>query len=233
MTRKIHMPERGRFVVDDDPECVIATALAIATDPLNAPLRHRLLAPGGAGYDAENGWIARIGSGDEDQDDAPEDTWTLCRLPNAKWVLDGTTLRELVEHAFALRLAVPRTVTMDPWGSFTVTDDERGVLGTALAVATAPQHRDIVETAFRPGGSGLRVEAIGSVSPVHPEEQLEYPFDEEPALDPSIQELWRVFRDRDRVHGNPSKLIITGAELRALVKQALALREGFRSSPLV
>jgi len=234
MSSKLHMPERGTFVVDDDPQGVIATALAIATSPLNAPLRHRLLTPGGDGYDAESGWIARVGSGDEDEDedDAPEDTWTLCRLPDAKCVLDGTTLRALVEHALALRLAVPRTVTMDPWGSFTVTDDERGTLGTALVVATAPQHSDIVETALQPGGSGLRVEAIGSVSPVHPEEHLEYPFDEEPALDPSTQELWRVFRDRDRAHGSPSKLIITGAELRALVKQALALRVGFRSAPL-
>lgn len=54
MRAMVKMPERGRFVVDDDPDGVIATALAIASSPLNAPLRHRQLAPKGDGYDVEN-----------------------------------------------------------------------------------------------------------------------------------------------------------------------------------
>jgi len=212
---------------------VIATALEIATSPLNAPLRHRHLAPGGDGFDVDNvGWIARVGSGEEDADDAPEDTWTLCRLPDARCVLDGPRLRALVADALALRVASPRVVTMDRHGNFTVTDDVRGTIGTALIIATAPQHTGIVDRALRPGGSGLRIETFGSVSPIESRDRLIYPFDEDPTLDPTSQELWRLYRESDAQHGMRSALVITGDELRTLVKQALALRVGFRPAPL-
>jgi len=233
MGKTVQMPERGTYIVDDDSDGVLATALAIATSPLHAPLRSRQLAPGGDGYHVEIvAWIRRGGAGDEDEDDAPEDTWTLCRVPDAKRVLDGNDLRGLVADALALRVAFPRTVTMNRWGSFTVTDDDRDTIGTALLVATAPQHANLVEAALRPGGSGLRVEGIGSVNPIEDPEDLDYPFSEDPTLNPATLELWRLFRDSDGMHGGPSELIITGDELRALVKQAVALRVGFRPAPL-
>lgn len=232
MRFQLQVPERGEFLVADDPQNVLATALAVVTSPDTAHFRHRALAPGGGGYDVEDvGWIRRIDSGHEPADDAPGDTWALTLLPDAQLVLGGTELRALVERALALRLAFPRVVSMDPWGNFTVTDDVRNAIGTALVVATAPQHADVVDAALQPGGSGLGVTRIGAICPVRPG-RLGYPFSEDLTLDPSTQELWYVFRDGDGADENPSEVVITGDELRALVRQARALRVGFRPAPL-
>lgn len=228
----IQMPERGTFVVPDDRDGVVATALAIVTSPHNAPLLHRHLAPGGDGIDDDLGWISRVGSGDEDEDDAPEDTWTACRLPDARVVIEGAALRALVVEALSMRLSCPRTVTMNAHGSFTVTDDQRGTIANALTIATAPQHAELVERALQPGGNGLRIETFGSVSQVTARELLNYPFDEDPSLDPSSQELWRLYRERDARFGPRAEIVITGDELRGLVKQAIALRTGFAPAPL-
>lgn len=113
-----------------------------------------------------------------------------------------------------------------------VTDDDRNTIGTALVVATAPQHADILEAALQRGGRGLHVQSIGGMYPINAPEDLDYPFIEDPSLDPSIQELWYLSRERDRKYGSRSKLVITGDELRVLVKQALDLRVGFRAAPL-
>jgi hypothetical protein len=118
-----------------------------------------------------------------------------------------------------------RTLTMDPYGNFTVSDDPRGVIAVALGVATAPQNRARVEVALAPDGDGLHVQGIGSLYRATSREELPAPFDDDPALDPETQELWALGRERDPGRSPAASWVIAGDELRALVAQAIALRD--------
>ncbi|MBA2541373.1 MAG: hypothetical protein H0V17_17160 [Deltaproteobacteria bacterium] len=113
---------------------------------------------------------------------------------------------------------------MDEHGRFTVAEDSDEVIATALVIATAPHNADAAATALAPGGDGLSTQGIGSIDRITDREDLPAPFDNDLALDPDRQELWRLFREKDRRHPRVGQYVITGDELRALVKQALALR---------
>lgn len=117
-----------------------------------------------------------------------------------------------------------RTVTMDRYGNFTVSDDPQGVIAVALVVATTSANRERVEVALAPDGDGLRVQGVGSIYRATAREELPVPFDEDPALDPEAQELWALGREPDRAHPRAASWVITGDELRELVARAIALR---------
>ena len=117
-----------------------------------------------------------------------------------------------------------RTLTMDPYGNFTVSDDPEGVIAVALLVATTSANCERVEVALGPDGDGLHVQGIGSIDRATSREELPAPFDEDPAFDPEAQELWRLYRERDHAHPRTAAWVITGDELRALVARAIALR---------
>lgn len=117
-----------------------------------------------------------------------------------------------------------RTVTMDRYGNFTVSDDPQGVIAVALVVATTSANRERVEVALAPDGDGLRVQGVGSIYRATAREELPVPFDEDPALDPEAQELWALGREPDRAHPRAASWVITGDELRELVARAIVLR---------
>ena len=117
-----------------------------------------------------------------------------------------------------------RTVTMDPYSNFTVSDDPECVIAVALAVATVPGNRERVEAALAPDGDGLHVQAVGSIYRATSREELPVPFDEDPAFDPETQELWTLYRERDHAHPHAAGWVVSGDELRALVARAIALR---------
>src|ERR1041384_1709893 len=119
-----------------------------------------------------------------------------------------------------------RKITMDATGKFTVSDDPDGVIAVALGVAAAPQNAPHVDRALAPDGTGLHVQGIGTIDRAEAREDLPPPFDDDPAFDPETQELWRLFRERDRAHRMTAQTVLTGDELRELVKRALALRAG-------
>jgi len=112
--------EDGRFLVSDDPEHVIGTALAIITNNRNRPRIAERLAPNGDGFTIDTiGTVTRIEARDElpepwDQDGSldPETTelWALYRdrgreppFYRRAFVISGGELRELVAQALALR----------------------------------------------------------------------------------------------------------------------------------
>jgi hypothetical protein len=110
----------GRFLVSDDPEHVIGTALAIITNNRNRPRIAERLAPDGDGFTIDTiGTVTRIAARDElpepwDQDGSldPETTelWALYRdrgreppFYRRTFVIPGGELRDLVAQALALR----------------------------------------------------------------------------------------------------------------------------------
>ena len=117
-----------------------------------------------------------------------------------------------------------RVVTMDEQGRFTVTDDPDEVIATALAVATAPHNVDAIETALSPTGEGLATQGVGSIDRISDRDDLPHPFDQDTTLDPDTQELWRLYREKDRRHDRVGQFVLTGDELRSLVRLARGLR---------
>jgi hypothetical protein len=122
MTRHIDMDTFGNFQVSDDPDDVIATALLVATNNVNAPsILERLATDGdGRGVRTETfGSIHRAWSReelpppfDEDMSIDPEthELWVLFKEPNKRKgipgqyvVMHGDELRDLVKRALALR----------------------------------------------------------------------------------------------------------------------------------
>jgi hypothetical protein len=112
--------ENGRFLVSDDPEHVIGTALAIITNNRNRSRIAERLAPDGDGFTIDTiGTVARIETRDDlpepwDQDQSldPETTelWALYRDRSREpphyrrtFVIGGPELRELVAQALGLR----------------------------------------------------------------------------------------------------------------------------------
>jgi hypothetical protein len=120
---------------------------------------------------------------------------------------------------------VTRTVTMDPYGNFTVSDDPNGAIAVALLVATSPQTLPQAESALSPDGDGLSLQGIGAITRVTSRESLPEPFDTNPDFDPDSQELWRLFREPDYNYRSPGWWVVTGDELRSVVSQAIALRK--------
>lgn len=119
MTRTVSF-ENGRFIVSNDPDHVIGTALAIITNERNRPHITERLAPDGDGFTIDTvGTVTRIESRDEipepwDEDPAldPETTelWALYRDPGREqprhrrvFVISGDELRELARRASAVR----------------------------------------------------------------------------------------------------------------------------------
>jgi hypothetical protein len=117
-----------------------------------------------------------------------------------------------------------RTLTMDPHGNFTVSDDPQGVIAVALLVATTPANRERFEVALDRDGDGLHVQGVGSIDRVTSREELPAQFDGDPVFDPETQELWRLYREPDHEHPHAAAWVVPGYELRALVMQAIALR---------
>lgn len=117
-----------------------------------------------------------------------------------------------------------RTVSMDRYGNFTVSDDPDGVIAVALLVATTTQNCDRVAVELAPDGGGLHVQGIGSIDRVTAREELPDGFDEDPSVDPEAQELWRLFREPDHRFRSMGEYVLTGGELRDLVNRALELR---------
>jgi len=113
---------------------------------------------------------------------------------------------------------VPRT------RSFTLTDDPDGTIAAALALALAPQSGEQWRTALLPDGGGLEVEGVGIIARAYHRGDLPFQFQYEPDLDPQTQELWWVQRERTRDYPQGSWGVITGEELRGLVKQGNELR---------
>jgi hypothetical protein len=117
-----------------------------------------------------------------------------------------------------------RTVILEN-GEFLVTDDPEQVIGTALALITNSSNRPRIAERLAPNGDGFTLDTIGTVARIEARGDLPEPWDQDPTLDPSTAELWALYRDPDR--DDPyvrHTLVITGAELRALVAQALILR---------
>ena len=119
MTRTIEF-ENGRFIVSDDPEHVIGTALAIITNNRNRPRIQQQLARDGDGFTIDTvGTVTRIESRDELPEPWNEDPtldpetvelWALYRdrgreppFYRRTFVITGDELRELVAHALKLR----------------------------------------------------------------------------------------------------------------------------------
>lgn len=118
-----------------------------------------------------------------------------------------------------------RTITMGTLGHFTVSDDPKEVIATALTVATAPQNVAFIETELGPDGNGLGVETFGSIYRAWSRDDLFPPFDEDPAIDPQTQELWVLFKEPNRRRGTrAARVLMRGDELRELVQRAVALR---------
>jgi hypothetical protein len=117
-----------------------------------------------------------------------------------------------------------RSITVDPYGNFTVSDDPDATIATALLVAGAPQNAPLVATALAPGGEGLRVRGIGAIDRLVAREELPPPYDDDPTVDPETQELWSLFREPDARNRLPGQVVLSGDELRELVERALALR---------
>jgi hypothetical protein len=122
-----------------------------------------------------------------------------------------------------------RTVTMDANGRFLVSDDPLGVLSVGLLIATTSQNAPRVHSELAPGGAGLHVETFGSIDPLESRSDLPSPYDEDLTLDPERQELWRIYREPDRVWPTGAQIVISGEELRELVEVALALRQERKS----
>jgi hypothetical protein len=123
MTRTVKF-ENGRFVVSDDPEHVIGTALAIITNDQNRPRIRERLAPDGDGFTIDTvGTVTRIEARDEipepwDEDPTldPEkmELWALFRDRGREppyyrrtFVIIGDELRELVAQALKQRGDTP------------------------------------------------------------------------------------------------------------------------------
>jgi hypothetical protein len=119
MTRTVEF-ENGRFIVSDDPEHVIGTALAIITNNRNRPRIQQRLARDGDGFTIDTvGTVTRIESRDELPEPWNEDPtldpetvelWALYRdrgreppFYRRTFVITGDELRELVAHALKLR----------------------------------------------------------------------------------------------------------------------------------
>src|SRR5688572_32514284 len=114
-----------------------------------------------------------------------------------------------------------RSLRMDADGNFTVGDDPQGAIAVALLVATTTANEPKALTALAPDGDGLYVQGIGSIDRVTCREDLPVPFDEDPKLDPEKQELWSLFREPDSTYSYPGRDLLTGEELRDLVKRAI------------
>jgi hypothetical protein len=119
MTRTVKF-ENGRFIVSDDPEHVIGTALAIITNEQNRPRIAERLAPDGDGFTIDTvGTVTRIETRDEIPEPWDEDPtldpdnielWALFRdrgreppYYRRSFVIAGDELRELVAQALKQR----------------------------------------------------------------------------------------------------------------------------------
>jgi hypothetical protein len=119
MSRTVEIKD-GRFLVSEDPEHVIGTALAIITNNRNRSRIAERLAPDGDGFTIDTiGTVTRIEARDElpepwDQDSSldPETTelWALYRdrgreppFYRRTFVISGSELRDLVAQALTLR----------------------------------------------------------------------------------------------------------------------------------
>ena len=116
-----------------------------------------------------------------------------------------------------------REVTIDINGKFRVSDDPDNVAATAVTLATAPQHVNEVDVALSPDGDGFSMDVIGAMYRMYDRDDLLPPFDDDPSLDPEKQELWMLVRDRDEDR-SARRIVMTGDELRRLVRSALELR---------
>jgi len=123
MTREINIDQFGSFHVSDDPDGVIANALLIATNNVNAPGVAAKLAPDGTGVHVETfGSIHRAWSRDELPPPFDEDAslavetgevWVLFKEPDKRRgipglyvLMSGGELRELVDRALRLRKSI-------------------------------------------------------------------------------------------------------------------------------
>jgi hypothetical protein len=113
---------------------------------------------------------------------------------------------------------------MDAFGNFTVGDDPEGAIAVALLVATTTVNAPKALASLAPDGAGLYVQAVGSIDRITAREELPVQFEEDPSLDPEKQELWCLFREPDSTYRSPGWAVLTGDELRELVRGALVLR---------
>ena len=132
---------------------------------------------------------------------------------------------ENLDFLFGTERALPagRSLTMDAHGNFTVGDDPQGAIAVALLVATTTVNKALAALADD-GGEGLRVQGVGSICRVTERAELPPPFDEDPKIDPDADELWALFREPDGTYSYPGRAVITGFELRDLVRRAMAAR---------
>ena len=115
-----------------------------------------------------------------------------------------------------------RSLTMDSNRTFVVGEDPGGVIAEALAVATASGD---VEAALAPDGGGVHVQGVATIKRIWSREEIPMQCEADTPLDPEAQELWALYRERDRTH-RAAATVITGHELRALVQRAIGLRGG-------
>jgi hypothetical protein len=113
---------------------------------------------------------------------------------------------------------------MDAYGNFTVGDDPEGAIAVGLLIATSTVNEPKALSSLAPDGGGLYVQGVGSIDRVTAREELPVPFDEDPTIDPNKQEIWYLFREPDHMYRSVGRALLSGDELRDLVKRAIALR---------
>lgn len=116
-------------------------------------------------------------------------------------------------------------LAMSPGGSFTVSDDPDDSISTALSVALARQHGDAWQTALAPDGDGLEVEGIGMVARALAREDLPLQFQYDDSVDPIANEIWWIRTEFTDAHPTGTWAIISGDELRALVRAGSEMRQ--------
>ena len=117
---------------------------------------------------------------------------------------------------------------MSPGGRFTVSDDADESISAALSIALAPQHGDAWKSALAPDGEGLEIEGIGMIARAFAREDLPLQFRYEGSVDPVAHEIWWVRSEFTDDHPTGTWAIISGDELRALVRAGSEMGQSSR-----
>ena len=115
-----------------------------------------------------------------------------------------------------------RTVSLGFEG-FVVSADREGLLGRLLNNIVLGGRGAEIPTLFAPDGEGFWIPSIGGALRIDDRDTVRPPYDEDPALDPDLVELWSV--ERERPFHAPLQIVLTGDELRALLAEAQRLAD--------
>ena len=110
-----------------------------------------------------------------------------------------------------------RTVSLGPNG-FEVSDDREDMLGSFLSTVVLGGQAGPLDILFAPDGEGFWIQSIGGAQRLDDRDSLRAPHELDPALDPERDELWSV--EREIPYKKQLQIVLTGAELRALLAEA-------------